>query len=154
MPLLGWVPCALLVMASADADVAKGRELLSQLKYAEAAKALEAAKAQGGTDLETTLELYELYGVVQGTLKQPDKARAAFTVLLSLDPTRTLKGSWPPRVKTPFFEAKSQVESTGPFTLTAQAEQDGKRVTSITVKVGNDPLKLALKERLHWRSGS
>jgi hypothetical protein len=128
----------------------RARQLLDELRYPEAAHALEQARAHPGNDRDTLLEILELQGVVAGMLQQPDKARSTFQTLLVLAPDYRLGGDYAPRVVTPFFEAKGWVSdkraALGLEALPTSAE-DG----LLTVQVKTDVLNLGRLVRFHLR---
>lgn len=140
--------------AGENSAVGEARTLISQVKYKDAAKALEATLAKGGTDAETTRQLFELSGVVAGSLGRAEQARYFFLRLLSVDPEATLKKRYPPRVMTPFFEAKAWVEKNEPlsFNVVPSRVKDG-QVTHLIVELRKDPLAMARAVRLYWREG-
>lgn len=140
---------------AADASaVAQARAYIAAVKYKDAAKTLEAALAQGNTDAATTRQLYELSGVVAGSLGKQEQARYFFLRLLSVDPEATLPKRYPPRVTTPFFEAKGWVAKNDPlrFNVVPPRIKDG-RVTHLIVELKADPLALARTVRVYWRDG-
>ncbi|SEU19071.1 hypothetical protein [Stigmatella erecta] len=134
-----------------NAELPRARRLLESLRYAEAARALDAARAQLGNDRDTLLDILELQGVVAAMLQQPAKARAAFQTLLVLAPDRQLKGDYAPRVVTPFFEAKAWVtDQQAVLRLEAVPPAAGATsVESLSVRTPVDPLKLGRTVRFH-----
>ena len=99
-----WVAAATAFAAEGDAPaVAQARTLMASVKYKEAAKVLAAALAKGQTDVETTRQLFELSGIVAGTLNRQEQAHGFFLRLLSVAPEANLTKRFPPRVMTPFF---------------------------------------------------
>ncbi|WNG28369.1 hypothetical protein F0U62_33450 [Cystobacter fuscus] len=131
----------------------RARQLLEELSYAEAARALEQARAQPGNDRDTLLEILELQGVVAGMLQQPAKARSAFQTLLVLAPDYRLKGDYAPRVVTPFFEAKAWVHDQD-AALRLEAVPGGGGLEPVAVQVNKDPLGLGRTVRFHLRDGA
>jgi hypothetical protein len=154
---------ALLVASPAFAQPAdvnpfleKAQKILEELKYAEAAKMLEAAWASPGNDHATTLEILKLQGVVAATLGNSDKARQYFRGLLYLAPDFVLpEGDLGPKVISTFYEAKGRVTEANVLRVEAlPPERDDSMVHSIAVGVKTDPLKLAKTIRFHTRIGS
>jgi hypothetical protein len=123
---------------------------LDKLEYTEAGKSLDLALELSGNDRETLLSIYELKGVIAGFLKDPEHATQAFRVMLAMDPKRKLRAKYPPRVTTPFFEAKGWVAEHGALTMTREApvDHDG-RIERIGVSV-TDPMQLATAVRFNW----
>lgn len=138
---------------TSNPDLPRARLLLDGLRYTEAARALEAARARPGNDRNTLLEILELQGVVAAMLQQPAKARTAFQTLLVLAPDHQLQGDYAPRVVTPFFEAKAWVDDQQ-AALRLEATPAGTTNTSIEqvgVQVTRDVLKLGHAVRFHLR---
>lgn len=129
--------------AAANADLVRAQQLVRELKYEEADRALEAAAAVAGNDRETVLALFELRGLVAATLHDSDRAAKYFRLLLTLNPEHQLSGEPTPRVSTPFFEARSWVADHGvlEFAMTGPERAE----------VRSDPLRLAVRVRFHGR---
>ncbi len=136
-------------LAAPNAKLAEAKRLVDDLELEAAAKALDAAAAVAGNDRATMLDLYELQGVVHGTQGKTDKAREAFKALLVLDPEHKLSGNQPPRVRTPFYEAKDWAARNGPLALDADVQKTGAVVDAITLKVKGDGLRLAKAVAFH-----
>ncbi len=133
-------------------DLARASLLLEELRYAEASKALEAARARPGNDRTTLLQILELQGVVAAMLQQPSKARAAFQTLVVLAPEHQLMGDYAPRVVTPFFEAKGWVaEEAAELKFEASASKTENFIEGLAVQVQKDVLKLTRAVRFHLR---
>jgi hypothetical protein len=141
------------VASAANPPLEEARAHLDKLEYPEASRALELALEISDNDRETLLAIYELKGVIAGTLKQPQEASDAFRAMLSIDPSRKLQAKYPPRVTTPFFEAKSWVAEHGSISLTREPplDRDG-RIARIAVSL-TDPLHLATAVRFTWLAG-
>ena len=133
-------------------DLPQARLLLEELRYSEAATALEAARARPGNDRATLLEILELQGVVAGMLRQQVKARTAFQALLSLAPDHQLVGDYAPRVMTPYFEARGWVDEIGALRLEpAPVEKTDASIERLAVRLPSDPLQLGRVVRFHVR---
>ncbi|WP_224245761.1 hypothetical protein [Hyalangium gracile] len=138
---------------SANPDLPRARMLFDRLRYPEASRALDAARAHPGNDRDTLLQILEMQGVVAAMLQQPAKARTAFQTLLVLSPEHRLEGDYAPRVVTPFFEAKAWVGDHGALRLEPEPEQEGPTpIERVTVRVAADPLKLGRAVRFHLRA--
>ena len=137
--------------APPNTELARARELLDGLRYAEASRALEAARALPGNDRDTLLQVLELQGVVAAMLQQPDKARAAFRTLLVLAPDHRLTGDYAPRVVTPFFEARAWVDDQkAALRVEAAPAVEGEHsVERVVVRVVMDSLNLGRAVRFH-----
>src|SRR4051812_13698710 len=124
----------LLFALAANPKLVEARAQADDFDFQGALKSLEQAIAQEGNDRETTLSIVELQGVVWGNLNKPAKARTAFITLLTLDPDRVLSGDYPPRVRTPFYEAKEAVTRSGPLKLAREAPtKEGEQLTAVSV---------------------
>jgi hypothetical protein len=131
-------------MAAASPTLDKARALVGDLKYAEAGKVLQAAEAVTGNTRAELIEIYELEGIVFGSLNKAEPAQLAFSRLLSLDPEHKLNGKFAPRVTTPFYEAKGKAHEMGPLTAVPGAGYAAERVTSLGFTL-KDPASIAKK---------
>ncbi len=125
------------------------RKLIDDLELEAALKALDAIDKSEGNDRKTLLELFTLQGIAFGTLNKEAKTRDAFRKLLVLDPEAKLPADLPPRVRTPFFEAKEWSSSNGPLTASPRAQLEASQVRSVSVAVDKDVLRLAKSVRFH-----
>jgi hypothetical protein len=149
--LMLWA-CVVAVALSANPDLEKAVRLVGDLQYAEAQGALDAALKRTGNDRDTLVHIYELQGIVYGTLNQATKAAKAFQTMLVLDPDHKPGGDNPPRVMTPFYEARGRAADLGKLDakpLTAAVA--GGRVAQLAVEVTADPLKMVKKVRFHFK---
>ena len=162
MHLIRWAAPALLLAGAALAqpssknpNLERAQKILEELKYAEAAKSLDAAWNTPGNDHETVLEILKLQAVVAATLGQFDRARQLFRSLLYLAPDYELpEADLGPKVISTFFEAKGRVTADNVLRFEAlPTERDEQRVQQIGVSVKADPLKLARSVRFHTRIG-
>lgn len=146
--LLPLVSC--LAFADAGASkVADARRQLDDLEFEAALKSLDAAERSEGNTRETVLEIHLLRGLAFGTLGKDAKTRDSFRKLLMLDPKAELPGDLPPRVKTPFFEAREWSEANGPLTVVPSAELEDGAVKWLVVTVRKDVLRLVRAVRFH-----
>lgn len=125
----------------------EARKLTEDLDLEKAAKALAAAEATPGNDRAQVMEILELQGIVYGTLNKQAKARDAFRELLTLNPDYKLAGDHPPRVRTPFFEAREWVAENGPVSITPAPVVEGGKVSAVTLTVKKDGLRLVRRAR-------
>jgi hypothetical protein len=136
-------------------DLPRAQQFLEELRYTEAASALDAARARLGNDRATLLQILELQGVVAAMLRQPLKARTAFQTLLSLAPDHQLVGDYAPRVMTPYFEARGWVDEIGALRMeAAPVVKTDTSIERLAVRLASDPLKLARVVRFHLRTDS
>jgi len=146
-----WLTLCLSTAAGAAQDpVEKAMALAEELRFSEAARVLEAARAQPGLERPVLLRILEGQGVVAASLGRVEAARTAFRTLVVLEPGYVLKGNYSPKVMAPYYEAKGWVLEHGRMRFEAGSPtvQDGK-VQSVAVRVVEDPLKLALRVRMH-----
>lgn len=140
-------------VAAANADLEKATKLVADLQYPEARSALESAIKRSGNDRDTLLRIYELQGIVYATLNDPTKAGKAFAALMVLEPERKLAGDYPPRVMTPFYEARGRASELGKLDAKALPAAIGNgRVGQLAVEVSTDPLKMVKKVRFHVKA--
>jgi hypothetical protein len=142
--LVGLVASAALAAPNGKIDEAKKH--LDDLELEKAAKALAAAEAQPGNDRAQTVEILSLQGIVFGTMNKEAKVRDAFRKLLILAPDFALTGDQPPRVRTPFYEAKEWVAQNQPLQVEATSAALGAGV-ELTVSVRRDLLRLVKRVR-------
>jgi hypothetical protein len=148
------VTLSLCLVAAAHAaqgdELARAEKLIDSLRYAEAAKALDAARARPGNPRETLLRILELQGIVAGSLGRAEQARSVFRLLLSLEPGFSLKGKYSPKVTTPFYEAKGWAAEHGGLRFEPAPPVLGQgTVDALTARVMADPLKAGEKVRFH-----
>jgi len=151
--LAGVVVVAGLASGAPNPKISEGRRQFEDLEFEKAARTLAAAEATPGNDRLQVLEILELQGVLFGTMNKEAKARDAFRELLTLDPAFTLERSHPPRVRTPFYEAKAWVDSTAPLQVEPGATVDAK-VTALTLTVKKDTLRLVKGARFFLLGGA
>ena len=146
--------CATAALAQSNPDLEKANRFLFDQRYAEAAKALEAAARVPGNGREAVTRIYELQGIVCGQLGQTTKAREAFQALLSLDPGRELNGKYAQKVVAAFAAAKDWASISPPleFKSAKAAIDKSGRVMQLATKVKNDSMHLARKARFHLRA--
>ncbi|HEY1086193.1 MAG TPA: hypothetical protein VGE37_00815, partial [Archangium sp.] len=120
--VVGLLCGSLVVQAAPPAKLVEARKLIDDLELEAALKALDAADKTEGNDRATVLEIYLLQGVAFGTLGKDAKTRDSFRKLLMLNPNAALPPDQPPRVRTPFFEAKEWVRSNGPLVVTPEVK--------------------------------
>ncbi len=142
---------ALSAVAEPNPDLEKAKKSLDELNYKQASTALDAAWKRPGNDREQVLKILELQGIIAATLNQNAKAAAAFQALLSLDPDHKLGGDNPPRVMTPYYEARGYVADKGGLEAkAAKAALANGRVIQVAVDV-TDATRLAKKVRFHLK---
>lgn len=148
-------PCSwlvLLALAAPNPDVERAIDLMDELKYPEAARALDAARTRSGNDRATVLQILELQAVVASTLGQTARARDFFRALVSIAPDHQLGRDHAPRVRTPFFEAKSWISRRGALQLQADQPPPLGPISTVGARVVADPVKLAREIRFHLRA--
>lgn len=129
------------------------KKQIDELELESALKSLDAAEKTEGNERSTLKEIYTLQGIAFGTLGKEAKTRDAFRKLLLIAPEATLPGDLPPRVRTPFFEAKDWA-ATNALVLTPGAELGDGQVRSVRVVVEKDVLRLARSVRFHFKVNS
>lgn len=135
--------------AAVPPRLVEARKLIDDLEMDSALKALDAADKSEGNDRATVLEILQLQGIAFGTLGKEAKTRDSFRKLLVLDPSATLPKDLPPRVRTPFFEAREWAATNGPLTVTGGVNLEGGLVQAVKVLVDKDLLRLARIARFH-----
>lgn len=141
--------CAFPAFAAAPPKLEEARKLIDDLEMEAALKALDAADKTEGNDRATVLEIYTLQGIAFGSLSKEAKTRDSFRKLLMLAPESTIPADLPPRVRTPFFEAKEWAGTNGPVTVTGDVTMGGGLVQTVKITVQKDVLRLARLARFH-----
>jgi tetratricopeptide (TPR) repeat protein len=143
---------ASLAFAQRNPELEKAQLLLSQKKYADALKSLDAAAKKGGLDRESLLTLLESRGLAQASLGQLDRAEENFRSVLQLEPKRDLTGKYAGKVAGVIASAKEWFKANGGIEVgpLEPGVQDG-RVKQVSLFVKNDPLKLITQVRFYLR---
>jgi len=146
-----WLTLCLSTVAGAEENaVERAAALAEDLRFSEAARVLEGARAQPGLDRPTLLRILELQGVVAASIGRVDAARTAFRTLVVLEPGYALKGNYSPKVMAPYYEAKGWALEHGrmQFEATPARVEDG-HLAAVGVRVPKDPMRLAARVRFH-----
>lgn len=153
VPLLsaGLVCLASQALAAPSPQVAEARRLIDDLELEAAVKVLDAAEKTEGNDRAALLEILTLQAIAWGTLGKDAKTRDAFRKLLMIAPEATLPPDQPPRVRTPFLEAREWTSSNGPLTATPGVDLGDGLVRAVKVSVEKDVLRLARSVRFHLK---
>jgi hypothetical protein len=131
--------------------LARAEQLFQEARYSEAARSFEAAASEG-VDREDFIHIREMQGICAGLLNRSARAALFFEEVLALDPEHALREDWPPRVTTPFFEAKAWLADHGSLSFDASPPTiDGPLVKAVNVAVPRDALHLARRVRFHIR---
>jgi len=139
----------LTAMAAPPNRLSEARKLIDDLELEAGLKALDAAEKTEGNDRATLKEIYLLQGIAFGTLGKEAKTRDSFRKLLMIAPEATLPADLPPRVRTPFFEAKEWSSTNGPLLAVPSAELGEGLVRSVKIVMEKDVLRLARTARFH-----
>ncbi len=135
---------------AAAPKLSEAKRLIDDLELESALKALDAAEKTEGNDRATLHEIYTLQGIAYGTLGKEAKTRDSFRKLLLIAPEATLPADLPPRVRTPFFEAKDWA-ATNALVVKPFAELGEGEVLWVKVVVEKDVLRLARSVRFHFK---
>lgn len=141
---------ALVLLAQPNPALEAAQKAVAELRYPDARPLLARARLTPNLDRPTLLEILWLQGLVSVSLGQGDSARQAFRTLLSIEPEYMPAKEQPPKVMTPFYEARGWVATKGPLKLTPlPPEREGGRVKRIGFTISSDPLGLVMGVRLH-----
>ncbi len=135
---------------AAAPTLSDAKKLIDDLELESALKALDVAEKAEGNDRATLKEIYTLQGIAYGTLGKEAKTRDSFRKLLLIAPEATLPADLPPRVRTPFFEAKDWA-GTNALVARPGADLGDGQVRSVKVVVEKDVLRLARSVRFHFK---
>ncbi len=138
---------ALAAMAqSNNTKLLEARALFDDLELEKAAKALATAEATPGNARQTVLQILELQAIVYGTMNKEARARDACRALLLLEPGFVMPKDQPPRVRTPYLEAKEWAEA-NPLLLAPSTRGCEEAACTPVVQVTKDTLRLIKKVR-------
>jgi len=153
LPMSSVAALLALALAGSPADrLVEARQLADEFQYDKALKLAEATLKEPDIGRDTLLGLYELVGISAATLDRGAKAREAFLLLVLVAPEHQLSRNLPPRVRTPYFEARNQAGRLGAVALAAApAERVQGLVRLLTLTVKDVPLLPARAVRLHLR---
>ena len=142
-------PALLGLALGASAHLDQGQEALRSLDYQRAESELQQARLEPGLSRTELLALLESYGAVEAILGNHEAAVSSFRELLNLDPAHVAPAKWAPKVRTPFFEAKSWQSEHVPLDLKEGAPVTlGDQVT-LEFELTADTLHLARTLRVH-----
>ncbi|MBM4784078.1 MAG: hypothetical protein GQE15_40935 [Archangiaceae bacterium] len=125
---------------TASQRLADARRHMDELHYDKAARAAEAGLLQADIDHETLVGLFQVAGISWAALDKPAKAKESFQYLLSLKPDFELSNDLPPRMRTPFFEAKSWLSQTTPVAAKVTPFVAEGRLVSLDIVVTDNEL--------------
>jgi hypothetical protein len=126
------------------------REEIAQIRYPEAAKALNGLLEGGGLSLAELVEAHRLGGEIYAALGDEGRAHAHFVSLLTLDPDASLPPGTSPKISVPFEKARAWVSS--PLRVHQVASRDGATV-KVELMVDSDPLDMVASLRVHYGVG-
>ncbi|MGE0401528.1 MAG: hypothetical protein AB7T06_32805, partial [Kofleriaceae bacterium] len=131
--------------ARADADMSAITAALDNSDYPAAQGLVTKALAIGGNSPESTLELYRLQGVIEGSLGNAQRATDAFRRALALDPKLALPIGTSPKVMKPFEAAQSFYKTSPPLKVKVETQSTP---PAITLVVQSDPMKMVARARV------
>ena len=148
---LALVMFALLVASTAHAQ---GADLLETAEHAYGEVDFEGARHDasaaidaGGLSPTQLVRAYQLIGVSSSALGEAPEARAAFVMMVSIDPDVRLDDTVPPRLRAPFLEARGTVSSAARLSAEVQL---ARAYGSLRI-VLTDPRELVDRVRIHAR---
>lgn len=126
-------------LAHADSPkLARARKAIDAVKYDEAQTLLIDALDDGGNSPADVAEIYRLSASTAVVLDRRDLAEQYYRRWLALDPAATLSSDLAPKIREPFVKAQAYMNAHG--RLVAKVTRTP---ADITVRVENDPLKMA-----------
>jgi hypothetical protein len=129
------------LLATPDSRLSEARLLADEFQYDKATRTAEAALQLSDITRETLVGLYEVLGTAHATLDRPGRARDAFVKLLVIAPEHHLSKNQPPRIRTPYFEARTEAARLGALAIVSEpATRVDRRVTELSVRVQDNPL--------------
>jgi hypothetical protein len=131
--------------AHADADLGAITSALDNSDYPAAQDLVAKGLAAGGNSPESTIELYRLQGVIEGSLGNTQPATDAFLRALALSPKLALAAGMSPKVAKPFDAAKNFYRTNAPLKVKVDTQTSP---PSVTLVVQSDPLKMVARARV------
>jgi hypothetical protein len=131
--------------AHADADLGAITSALDNSDYPAAQDLVAKGLAAGGNSPESTIELYRLQGVIEGSLGNTQPATDAFLRALALSPKLALAAGMSPKVAKPFEAAKNFYRTNAPLKVKVDTQATP---PSVTLVVQSDPLKMVARARV------
>lgn len=125
---------------AAPQRLTEARRHMDELHYDKAARSAEAGLQQPDIDHQTLVGLFQVAGISWAALDKPAKAKESFQYLLSLEPGFELSKDLPPRMRTPFFEAKSWLAQTTPVAAKVTPFVAEGRLVSLDIVVTDNEL--------------
>ena len=143
-------PLVLGLVLGTGSHLEEGERALDALDYERAQTEFNQARREPNLSHASLLRLLEHHGQVAAILGHRDAAIADFRELLNLDPNHTAPEAWAPKVKTPFFEAKSwQVDHPSLQLKASTPTLASGQVTELRFELASDPLSLSRTLRVH-----
>jgi len=137
------------VALAAAPELQQAQDLYDQLKYAEAAKAVAQARLQPDLTRADLLQALWLQGLCATSMGNPDDARAPWRELAFLDPEFSPTGDLPPKLLTPWYEARGWAASQKKLGFAAKVENG-----AVQISVQADPLRVVNGARVHVLKGA
>ncbi len=119
----------------------------SNVDFETARQSASAAIEAGGLSPTQLVHAYQLVGVSASALSDMPAARAAFVMMVSIDPDVRLDDTVPPRLRAPFLEARGTVSSRSRLAVDVQLA----RAYGALRIVVTDPFELVASVRIHSR---
>jgi hypothetical protein len=129
-------------------DLAKARAAVDSSDYPTAKTALAAALAAGKAEPTELGEIYQLTGIVDAALGDPQGATEAFGKWIVLDGRAALPAGTSPKIKRPFDAAVAAAKKRDPLAPRTDTTDDP---PSITLTIERDAFKLVTRARAFVR---
>jgi hypothetical protein len=136
--------------AGPQASVERGLALDSAGRLSEAREVLERALIEGGHDARTLRDVYLHLGILRAGARDREGAIAAFSAVLSLDPSLEEDASWSPVIAEPFRAALRSHPDRAPIEVVVEGPREieaGSHYSGV-VHVKNDAAALARVARV------
>jgi hypothetical protein len=139
----------LAVVLTADPGaLQQAQSLYDELKYPEAAKAIAQVRAQKELPRADLLQALWLEGLCAVSMNRPDDARTPWRELAFLDPDFAPPGELPPKLLTPWYEARGWATTQKHLGFEAKVVNG-----TLSFTVTADPLKIVTGIRVHLKTG-
>ena len=135
-------------MTAEPGGLQQAQALYEELKYAEAAKAVAQVRADRNLSHADLIQALWLEGLCAVSMNRPDDARLPWRELAFLEPDFSPQGDLPPKLLTPWYEARGWQASQKRLGFEAKADAN-----AITFTLQADPLTLATGVLVHLKKG-
>lgn len=144
---------ASLTVTSTSSSLEQGRTALKAFEIDRAIELLEDARVRGPWQRDDHGAVYEQLGIAYAYAGRRDEARAAFEMMLAIDPLRALPYTLSPKATLVFDAARLEAQKRSPPTIDVAWPRDRRVDQSIPVDIDviADPKDFFATATVYWR---